>query len=140
VQGVSGVMSITGDGDSAPLRVGYPLADTVGGLTAAMAIAAALNAEDRGAFIDVSMLESTLATMGWVVSNYLIGGAAPEPHGNENPTSAPSAPSNAPTAWSTSPPTRMSSGRVSHGISAATICCRRWISPRARRARRTVCA
>ena len=35
VQGISGVMSITGDGDSAPLRVGYPLADTVGGMTAA---------------------------------------------------------------------------------------------------------
>ena len=34
VQGAAGVMSITGDGDSAPLRVGYPLADTVGGMTA----------------------------------------------------------------------------------------------------------
>lgn len=90
VQGASGVMSITGDADSAPLRVGYPLADTVGGLTAAMAIASALNAENRGTFIDVSMLESVLATMGWVVSNHLIGGVAPTPNGNENPTSAPS--------------------------------------------------
>jgi crotonobetainyl-CoA:carnitine CoA-transferase CaiB-like acyl-CoA transferase len=90
VQGASGVMSITGDEDSAPLRVGYPLADTVGGLTAAMAICAALNARPRGAFIDVSMLESVLATMGWVVSNHLIGGVAPQPQGNENPTSAPS--------------------------------------------------
>ena len=90
VQGVSGVMSITGDAQSAPLRVGYPLADTVGGLTAAMAICAALNAEERGAFIDVSMLESVLATMGWVVSNYLVGGVEPKAQGNENPTSAPS--------------------------------------------------
>lgn len=90
VQGVSGVMSITGDGESAPLRVGYPLADTVGGLTAAMAISAALNAPGRGAFIDVSMLDAVLATMGWVVSNNLIGGVAPQPNGNENPTSAPS--------------------------------------------------
>lgn len=90
VQGASGVMSITGDQDSAPLRVGYPLADTVGGLTAAMTICAALNARPRGAFIDVSMLESVLATMGWVVSNHLIGGVAPQPQGNENPTSAPS--------------------------------------------------
>ncbi|GGB45752.1 CoA transferase [Roseibium aquae] len=90
VQGASGVMSITGDAGSAPLRVGYPLADTVGGLTAAMAICAALNAGKRGAFIDVSMLESVLATMGWVVSNYLIGGQTPQPQGNENPTSAPS--------------------------------------------------
>lgn len=90
VQGAAGVMSITGDADSAPLRVGYPLADTIGGLTAAMAIGAALNANPRGAFIDVSMLESVLATMGWVVSNYLVGGVEPEPQGNENPTSAPS--------------------------------------------------
>lgn len=90
VQGASGVMSITGDADSAPLRVGYPLADTVGGLTAAMAVCGALNAEKRGAFIDVSMLESVLATMGWVVSNYLVGGVTPAPNGNENPTSAPS--------------------------------------------------
>jgi formyl-CoA transferase len=90
VQGVSGVMSITGDTGSAPLRVGYPLADTVGGLTAAMAICAALNAPARGGFIDVSMLEAVLATMGWVVSNHLIGGVEPAPQGNENPTSAPS--------------------------------------------------
>lgn len=90
IQGVSGVMSITGDAGSAPTRVGYPVADTVGGLTAAMAVSAALNANPRGTFIDVSMLESVLATMGWVVSNHLIAGATPEPHGNENPTSAPS--------------------------------------------------
>ncbi|WP_439120395.1 CaiB/BaiF CoA transferase family protein [Marivita sp.] len=90
IQGVSGVMSITGDARSAPLRVGYPLADTIGGLTAAMAICSALNATPRGAYIDVSMLESVLATMGWVVSNHLIGGVAPSAQGNENPTSAPS--------------------------------------------------
>lgn len=90
VQGASGVMSITGDADSAPMRVGYPLSDTVGGLTAAMAVCAALHAEPRGGEIDVSMLEATLATMGWVVSNYLIGGVEPAPHGNENTTSAPS--------------------------------------------------
>ncbi|MCT8161891.1 CaiB/BaiF CoA transferase family protein [Pseudoruegeria sp. SHC-113] len=90
IQGASGVMSITGDGESAPLRVGYPIADTIGGLTAAMAIASALNAPERGAFIDISMLESVLATMGWAVSNYLIGGVLPTANGNENLTSAPS--------------------------------------------------
>ncbi|MBF9042829.1 CoA transferase [Rhodobacterales bacterium HKCCE4037] len=89
IQGASGVMSITGDGTT-PYRVGYPLSDTIGGLTAAMAITGALNAPERGTFIDVSMLEATLATMGWVVSNHLIGGAEPQAHGNENPTSAPS--------------------------------------------------
>jgi formyl-CoA transferase len=90
IQGASGVMSITGDSDSAPLRVGYPIADTVGGITAAFAITAALNATPRGSFIDVSMLESVLTTMGWVVSNYLIAGVDPVANGNENPTSAPS--------------------------------------------------
>ena len=90
VQGAAGVMSITGDSDSAPLRVGYPLADTVGGMTAAFAIAAALNARPRGTMIDVSMLESVIATMGWVVSNYLIAGVTPAAVGNENLTSAPS--------------------------------------------------
>lgn len=90
IQGASGVMSITGDSNSAPLRVGYPVADTVGGMTAAFAISAALNGDPRGSFIDVSMLESVLATMGWVVSNYLIAGVEPGVNGNENVTSAPS--------------------------------------------------
>lgn len=90
VQGASGVMSITGNEASGPLRVGYPIADTIGGMTAAFAIAAALNAPERGTFIDVSMLEATLSTMGWVVSNHLIGAVEPGRHGNENTTSAPS--------------------------------------------------
>ncbi|SPF81129.1 CaiB/BaiF CoA transferase family protein [Pseudoprimorskyibacter insulae] len=90
VQGMSGVMSITGDASSAPLRVGYPLADTVGGMTAAFAVSSALNANPRGAFLDISMTESVIATMGWVVSNYLIGGTVPAANGNENTTSAPS--------------------------------------------------
>ncbi len=90
IQGASGLMSITGDSESAPLRAGYPAADTVGGMTAAFAIAAALNARPRGSFIDVSMLESVLASMGWVVSNHLIAGVRPTANGNENMTSAPS--------------------------------------------------
>jgi crotonobetainyl-CoA:carnitine CoA-transferase CaiB-like acyl-CoA transferase len=91
VQGMSGVMSITGDADTAPYRVGYPVSDTVGGMTAAFAIAAQLAEPDRGAhFIDVSMLEATLATMGWVVSNYLVAGNEPKPMGNDNFTASPS--------------------------------------------------
>jgi len=92
IQGMSGVMSITGSADTAPYRVGYPIADTLGGMTAAFAIAAALAGRDRtgGCFIDVSMLEATLATMGWVVSNYLIAGREPAPFGNENFTASPS--------------------------------------------------
>ncbi|TPW26250.1 CaiB/BaiF CoA transferase family protein [Pararhizobium mangrovi] len=90
IQGASGVMSITGDEATAPLRVGYPIADTIGGMTAAFAIASALNAKERGTFIDVSMLEAVLATMGWAVSNWLIAGVPPTANGNENLTSAPS--------------------------------------------------
>ncbi len=92
IQGMSGVMSITGDAASAPLRVGYPVADTVGGLTAALSVAAALADRDRteGYFIDVSMLEATLATMGWAVSNFLVAGRRPAPFGNENITASPS--------------------------------------------------
>jgi formyl-CoA transferase len=93
VQGLCGVMSITGDKKTAPLRVGFPLADTIGGITAAFAVAAALFRRERsgeGEFIDVSMLESTLAAMGWAVSNWLIAGVKPEPLGNENMTASPS--------------------------------------------------
>ena len=93
IQGLSGAMSITGDERCAPLRVGYPVADTLGGITAAFAIAAALIRRmrtDEGTFIDVSMLDSALASMGWVISNYLIAGQEPVPMGNDNFTAAPS--------------------------------------------------
>ena len=93
VQGLSGVMSVTGDAETAPLRVGYPVADTTGGMTAAFAIAAALfrrATTGKGEDIDVSMLDSTLVSMGWAVSNWLIAGVAPAPMGNENATAAPS--------------------------------------------------
>lgn len=90
IQGASGVMSVTGSEESGPLRAGFPIADTVGGLTAAMAVCAALNARPRGSFIDVSMLESVMTTMGWAVSNFLTAGVIPRRVGNENVTSAPS--------------------------------------------------
>lgn len=93
VQGLSGAMSVTGDARTAPLRAGFPMSDTIGGLAAAFAIAAALVEQrrtGRGRFIDVSLLEATLAAMGWVVSNYLNAGIVPEPTGNENVTAAPS--------------------------------------------------
>ena len=93
VQGLSGVMSVTGNKGDPPLRVGYPIADTIGGMTAAFAITAALVRRARtgeGELIDVSMLESTLAAMGWQVSNYLIGGVEPKRAGNDNMTASPS--------------------------------------------------
>jgi crotonobetainyl-CoA:carnitine CoA-transferase CaiB-like acyl-CoA transferase len=93
IQGLCGVMSVTGDAQSAPLRVGYPVADTMGGMTAAFAIAAALFRRERsgeGELIDVSMLEASLVAMGWAVSNWLIAGVEPQPMGNENMTASPS--------------------------------------------------
>ena len=92
IQGMSGLMSITGAPENAPYRVGYPVADTIGGLTAAFAVAAALADRDRtqGTFIDVSMLEAVMATMGWAVSNFLIAGREPQPLGNDNVTASPS--------------------------------------------------
>jgi crotonobetainyl-CoA:carnitine CoA-transferase CaiB-like acyl-CoA transferase len=84
---------VTGNAESTPLRVGYPVCDTTGGLTAALAICAALvetRSTGRGRMIDVSMLEATLSSMGWVVSNFLNAGIVPERMGNENFTAAPS--------------------------------------------------
>ncbi|MFM2346911.1 MAG: hypothetical protein RL654_1664 [Pseudomonadota bacterium] len=92
IQGMSGIMSVTGAPENAPYRVGYPVADTIGGITAAFAVAAALADRRRteGVFIDVSMLEAAMATMGWAVSNHLIAGREPRPLGNDNVTASPS--------------------------------------------------
>lgn len=93
IQGVSGLMAVTGAPDTAPYRAGFPVCDTIGGLTAAMAICAALaepKERRQGRFIDISMLEATIAAMGWVVSDWLIAGVEPAPRGNENATAAPS--------------------------------------------------
>jgi crotonobetainyl-CoA:carnitine CoA-transferase CaiB-like acyl-CoA transferase len=93
IQGLSGAMSVTGDEKTAPLRVGYPVADTTGGMTAAFALVAALLKRERtgeGELVDVSMLESTVCAMGWAVSNWLVAGVAARPMGNENMTASPS--------------------------------------------------
>jgi crotonobetainyl-CoA:carnitine CoA-transferase CaiB-like acyl-CoA transferase len=93
IQGLSGMMSVTGTPDTAPLRVGFPVADTVGGLSAALAITAALAGRQRdgkGRCLDVSMLEASLSAMGWAVSNYLVSGVEPQPTGDQNATAAPS--------------------------------------------------
>jgi formyl-CoA transferase len=93
IQGLAGVMSITGDEETGPLRVGFPACDTIGGLTAAFAVVSALREREktgRGAFLDVSLLEATLVAMGWVVSNYLIAGEIPRRMGNVNVTASPS--------------------------------------------------
>ncbi|UNX55157.1 CoA transferase [Georgenia sp. TF02-10] len=93
VQGLSGMMSVTGTRKTGPLRAGYPVADTLGGMAAAFSIASALVHRERtgeGVRLDVSMLEAALSAMGWVVSNYLIAGQEPAAMGNDNFTAAPS--------------------------------------------------
>jgi crotonobetainyl-CoA:carnitine CoA-transferase CaiB-like acyl-CoA transferase len=93
IQGLTGMMSITGTPDTVPQRVGFPVCDSVGGLAAALSICAALLGRERtgeGACLDVSMLETSLSAMGWTVSNYLVSGVAPRPMGDQNATAAPS--------------------------------------------------
>jgi crotonobetainyl-CoA:carnitine CoA-transferase CaiB-like acyl-CoA transferase len=93
IQGLSGVMAVNGDERLNPLRCGFPVCDTVGGLNAAFAIMAALYHRERtgeGQFIDVAMLDSIMPLMGWVAANLLIGGQQPVLMGNDNFTAAPS--------------------------------------------------
>lgn len=93
IQGMAGVMSLNGNEELNPLRCGFPVCDTVGGITAAMAIIAALFRKEKsgkGTYIDVSMFDSILPVLGWAVSNYLIGGEMVKPMGNDNFTAAPS--------------------------------------------------
>jgi formyl-CoA transferase len=93
IQGLSGVMAINGDERLNPLRCGFPVCDTVGGLNAAFAIMAALYYRERtgeGQFIDIAMLDSIMPLMGWVAANLLIGGQQPQLLGNDNFTAAPS--------------------------------------------------
>lgn len=94
VQGFSGLMALTGTPETAPTRAGYIACDAMGAMTAAFAVCAALVRKQKtgeGEYIDVSLLDSTLASMAaWVVSNYLNAGAVPKPMGNENHSAAPS--------------------------------------------------
>jgi len=93
IQGLSGEMSVNGDERLTPLRAGFPVCDTVGGLNAAFAVMAALYHRQRtggGQCIDVALLDSIMPLMGWVAANLLIGGEEPVVMGNDNFTAAPS--------------------------------------------------
>jgi CoA:oxalate CoA-transferase len=93
MQGLSGVMAINGNQELNPLRAGFPLCDTAGGLNAAFAVMAALFHRERtgeGQFIDISLLDSVMPMLGWVAANLLIGGQEPPLLGNDNFSSAPS--------------------------------------------------
>jgi len=93
IQGLSGEMAINGDERLHPLRAGFPVCDTVGGMNAAFAIMSALYHRERtgeGQFIDVALLDSIMPLMGWVAANLLIGKQQPVLMGNDNFTAAPS--------------------------------------------------
>lgn len=93
IQGLSGEMAVNGDQRHSPLRAGFPVCDTVGGLNAAFAIMGALYHREKsgeGQFIDVALLDSIMPLMGWVVANLMIGGQQPVLMGNDNFTAAPS--------------------------------------------------
>jgi CoA:oxalate CoA-transferase len=95
VQATSGMMSLGGDPDGPPMRVGFPVVDTLTGQTAAFAIVSALLRRERsgeGDFIDVAMFDATMAFMASAVVPYLVTGRALERTGNTGysgqPTSA----------------------------------------------------
>lgn len=93
VQGLAGMMDVTGEPDGRPTRIGFPVCDTFGGMTACFAIVAALlrrSHTGEGAFVDVSMLDSSLTALGWAASNWLIAGEEPTRNGNDNFTASPS--------------------------------------------------
>jgi crotonobetainyl-CoA:carnitine CoA-transferase CaiB-like acyl-CoA transferase len=93
IQGFAGIASVTGHADGGPVRVGFPVCDTMGGYVAAMAISAALvksTRTGRGSYLDVSMLEAALTSMSWVVSEHLISHRPAVRHGNDNAASSPS--------------------------------------------------
>ncbi len=91
IQGFAGISSITGLEE--PVRVGFPVCDTLGGYVAAMAVNAALVKRARtgeGSYLDVSMLESALTAMSWVISEHLISHRPAVRYGNDNAASSPS--------------------------------------------------
>jgi formyl-CoA transferase len=92
VQGMSGLMSITGEAGRPPVKVGVPISDLSAAMFGAYAILAALRVRDRdgvGQHIDVSLLESAIALQVWETSGYLATGDVPRPLGSAHRVNAP---------------------------------------------------
>jgi crotonobetainyl-CoA:carnitine CoA-transferase CaiB-like acyl-CoA transferase len=91
-QALAGFMSVTGPADGEPIRAGVAIADLASGIFAFGAIMAALYAREstgEGQQIDISLLDSQLALMSYVASNYLISGETPKRYGNAHPNIVP---------------------------------------------------
>ena len=92
VQGMAGIMSITGQPDGEPTKVGVAIADVMTGMYAAVAILSALRVRDRdglGQHIDLALVDSTVS---WLVNqglNYLTSGKVPGRTGNAHPNIVP---------------------------------------------------
>jgi len=92
IQAEGGMMGITGPEEGPPSRVGIPIVDITAGMFAATAILAALRARDssgEGQWLDLSLLDTQVALLTNVASNYLVGGVEPRRHGNAHPNLAP---------------------------------------------------
>ena len=92
VQAMGGFMSVTGPADGDPTRGGIAVADLATGIFASNAIMAALFARERtgeGQRIDMSLLDSQVAMMSYVASNYLVSGELPNRFGNGHPNIVP---------------------------------------------------
>jgi crotonobetainyl-CoA:carnitine CoA-transferase CaiB-like acyl-CoA transferase len=92
LQAMSGLMSVTGEPDGRPLKVGAALIDMICGLFAANGILAALHARERdgrGQRVEVSLMDSALASLLNQASAHLNAGAVPGRMGNRHPSIAP---------------------------------------------------
>lgn len=92
IQGMGGLMSLTGEADGAPMKVGVPISDIMAGMYATVAILAALRERDAtgsGRRIDISLLDCQVAWLYNQVSNYLVSGRPPARHGNAHPNIVP---------------------------------------------------
>jgi CoA:oxalate CoA-transferase len=87
-QAESGIMSITGEADGDPMKVGVAMVDVLTGLHAAVAVLAAVH-RGEGDQIEVSLLDSGLAGLINVGSNVLVAGGEPQRHGNAHPNIVP---------------------------------------------------
>jgi crotonobetainyl-CoA:carnitine CoA-transferase CaiB-like acyl-CoA transferase len=94
LQAMSGIMSITGEPASGPTRAGFALCDTIGGMTAALAVASALYQRThtgRGQLVDVAMLDAALAFIPGPVSEYTVAGIEQRQIGNGSVSRKPTA-------------------------------------------------
>lgn len=91
-QGMGGLMSITGDPDGGPMRVGIPIADLSAGLFAALGILTALIEREKsheGQWLSTSLLQSQIFMLDFQAARWLMQGEVAPQVGNEHPTSVP---------------------------------------------------